>query len=51
MTRAALTAYAGPEVVAYARARSEAVTSLVSEVATAVADEGRGWSSWTAPGR
>ncbi|GIH74640.1 hypothetical protein [Planobispora longispora] len=40
VTRAALTAYAGPEVVAYARARSEAVTSLVSEVATAVADEG-----------
>ncbi|WP_031159298.1 hypothetical protein [Streptosporangium roseum] len=40
VTRAALTAYAGPEVVAYARARSEAVTSLVSEVSTAVTDEG-----------
>ncbi|WP_240506610.1 hypothetical protein [Thermoactinospora rubra] len=40
VTRAALTAYAGPEVVAYARARSETVTSLVSEVAQAVAAEG-----------
>ncbi|MFC4058185.1 hypothetical protein ACFOWE_07750 [Planomonospora corallina] len=40
VTRAALTAYAGPEVVAYARARSETVTSLVSEVSAAVADEG-----------
>ncbi|WP_436760502.1 hypothetical protein [Streptosporangium sp. V21-05] len=40
VTRAALTAYAGPEVVAYARARSEVVTSLVSEVSTAVTDEG-----------
>ncbi|MER7501404.1 hypothetical protein AB0L05_20770 [Nonomuraea pusilla] len=40
VTRAALTAYAGPEVVAYARARSETVTTLVSEVASAVADEG-----------
>lgn len=40
VTRAALTAYAGPEVVAYARARSEAVTSLVSEVSAAVAAEG-----------
>jgi len=40
VTRAALTAYAGPEVVAYARARSETVTSLVSEVSTAVTDEG-----------
>ncbi|HEX4817484.1 MAG TPA: hypothetical protein VFV66_32485 [Nonomuraea sp.] len=39
VTRAALTAYAGPEVVAYARARSETVTTLVSEVASAVADE------------
>jgi hypothetical protein len=40
VTRAALTAYAGPEVVAYARARSEVVTSLVSEISTAVTDEG-----------
>ncbi|MBB4940106.1 hypothetical protein FHR32_004411 [Streptosporangium album] len=40
VTRAALTAYAGPEVVAYARARSEVVTSLVSEVSAAVAAEG-----------
>jgi len=40
VTRAALTAYAGPEVVAYARARSETVTSLVSAVAEAVAEEG-----------
>ncbi|MFF3442884.1 hypothetical protein [Streptosporangium sp. NPDC002721] len=40
VTRAALTAYAGPEVVAYARARSEVVTSLVSDVSTAVTDEG-----------
>ncbi|WP_440098869.1 hypothetical protein [Streptosporangium sp. H16] len=40
VTRAALTAYAGPEVVAYARARSEVVTSLVSEVSTAVTAEG-----------
>ncbi|GAB2446205.1 hypothetical protein [Streptosporangium sandarakinum] len=40
VTRAALTAYAGPEAVAYARARSEAVTSLVSEVSAAVAAEG-----------
>ncbi|GII01074.1 hypothetical protein [Planobispora takensis] len=40
VTRAALTAYAGPEVVAYARARSETVTSLVSEVAAAVTAEG-----------
>ncbi|WP_113701967.1 hypothetical protein [Nonomuraea lactucae] len=40
VTRAALTAYAGPDVVAYARARSETVTTLVSEVASAVADEG-----------
>ncbi|MDP9862577.1 MULTISPECIES: hypothetical protein [Streptosporangium] len=40
VTRAALTAYAGPEVVAYARARSEVVTSLVSEVSTAVGAEG-----------
>ncbi|MGV9770956.1 hypothetical protein [Streptosporangium sp. NPDC003464] len=40
VTRAALTAYAGPEVVAYARARSEVVTSLVSEVSTAVSAEG-----------
>ncbi|MFF5245502.1 hypothetical protein ACFY3V_14585 [Streptosporangium sp. NPDC000095] len=40
VTRAALTAYAGPEVVAYARARSETVTSLVSEVSTAVTGEG-----------
>ncbi|WP_326636384.1 hypothetical protein OG884_23980 [Streptosporangium sp. NBC_01755] len=40
VTRAALTAYAGPEVVAYARARSEVVTSLVSDVSGAVAAEG-----------
>ncbi|WP_189235207.1 hypothetical protein [Planomonospora parontospora] len=40
VTRAALTAYAGPEVVAYARARSETVTSLVSEVSAAVSAEG-----------
>ncbi|MCG5216176.1 hypothetical protein [Streptosporangium sp. KLBMP 9127] len=40
VTRAALTAYAGPEVVAYARARSETVTSLVSIVSAAVAEEG-----------
>ncbi|MEU1384535.1 MULTISPECIES: hypothetical protein [unclassified Nonomuraea] len=40
VTRAALTAYAGPEVVAYARARSETVTTLVSEVSSAVAEEG-----------
>ncbi|GAA0366464.1 hypothetical protein GCM10009530_15320 [Microbispora corallina] len=40
VTRAALTAYAGPEVVAYARARSESVTSLVGEVSGAVAAEG-----------
>ncbi|MDP9846309.1 hypothetical protein [Streptosporangium lutulentum] len=40
VTRAALTAYAGPEVVAYARARSEVVTSLVSEISTAVTAEG-----------
>ncbi|GAA1264171.1 hypothetical protein GCM10009677_14950 [Sphaerisporangium rubeum] len=40
VTRAALTAYAGPDVVAYARARSETVTSLVSEVSAAVAAEG-----------
>ncbi|MBX6384231.1 MAG: hypothetical protein IRZ07_14880 [Microbispora sp.] len=40
VTRAALTAYAGPEAVAYARARSESVTSLVGEVAAAVTDEG-----------
>jgi hypothetical protein len=40
VTRAALTAYAGPDVVAYARARSETVTTLVSEVASAVAGEG-----------
>lgn len=53
VTRAALTAYAGPEVVAYARARSEVVTSLVSDVSGAVAAEGRAWSSWTpqAPSR
>ncbi|MEU6431333.1 hypothetical protein ABZ860_36015 [Microbispora sp. NPDC046973] len=40
VTRAALTAYAGPEAVAYARARSESVTSLVGEVAAAVRAEG-----------
>ncbi|MEU7941958.1 hypothetical protein [Microbispora bryophytorum] len=40
VTRAALTAYAGPETVAYARARSESVTSLVGEVAAAVTAEG-----------
>ncbi|WP_061299188.1 hypothetical protein [Herbidospora cretacea] len=40
VTRAALTAYAGPEVVAYARARSETVTSLVAEVSAAVTEEG-----------
>lgn len=40
VTRAALTAYAGPDVVAYARARSETVTTLVSEVASAVGEEG-----------
>ncbi|WP_433373985.1 hypothetical protein [Streptosporangium sp. CA-115845] len=40
VTRAALTAYAGPEVVAYARARSEVVTSLVSDVSAAVSAEG-----------
>lgn len=40
VTRAALTAYAGPEVVAYARARSEMVTSLVSDVSAAVTAEG-----------
>ena len=40
VTRAALTAYAGPDVVAYARARSETVTTLVSEVASATAAEG-----------
>ncbi|MCT9928959.1 hypothetical protein N5079_01860 [Planotetraspora sp. A-T 1434] len=40
VTRAALTAYAGPEVVAYARARSESVTSLVGEVSSAVTAEG-----------
>ncbi|WP_285773153.1 hypothetical protein [Microtetraspora sp. NBRC 13810] len=40
VTRAALTAYAGPEVVAYARARSETVTSLVSAVSAAVSAEG-----------
>ncbi|WP_067129103.1 hypothetical protein [Microtetraspora malaysiensis] len=40
VTRAALTAYAGPEVVAYARARSETVTSLVAEVSAAVTAEG-----------
>ncbi|MEV4061108.1 hypothetical protein [Nonomuraea dietziae] len=40
VTRAALTAYAGPDVVNYARARSETVTSLVSEVSAAVASEG-----------
>ncbi|MBB5134924.1 hypothetical protein HNP84_004658 [Thermocatellispora tengchongensis] len=40
VTRAALTAYAGPEVVAYARARSETVTSLVSMVSDAVTQEG-----------
>ncbi|MBB2909857.1 hypothetical protein FHS43_001103 [Streptosporangium becharense] len=40
VTRAALTAYAGPEVVAYARARSEVVTSLVSDVSAAVTGEG-----------
>ncbi|MBP2705895.1 hypothetical protein JOL79_18985 [Microbispora sp. RL4-1S] len=40
VTRAALTAYAGPEVVAYARARSESVTSLVGEVSSVVAAEG-----------
>ncbi|GAA2866510.1 hypothetical protein GCM10010517_26020 [Streptosporangium fragile] len=40
VTRAALTAYAGPEVVAYARARSEVVTSLVSDVSAAVTEEG-----------
>ncbi|MEU4835210.1 hypothetical protein [Streptosporangium sp. NPDC023615] len=40
VTRAALTAYAGPEAVAYARARSETVTSLVSDVSTAVTAEG-----------
>ncbi|MEU6997183.1 hypothetical protein [Nonomuraea sp. NPDC046570] len=40
VTRAALTAYAGPDVVAYARARSETVTSLVSDVSAAVAAEG-----------
>ncbi|WP_327044106.1 hypothetical protein OG320_20305 [Microbispora sp. NBC_01189] len=40
VTRAALTAYAGPEAVAYARARSESVTSLVGEVAAAVTAEG-----------
>ncbi|MET9340274.1 hypothetical protein ACWDLG_41635 [Nonomuraea sp. NPDC003727] len=40
VTRAALTAYAGPDVVNYARARSETVTSLVSEVSAAVAAEG-----------
>ncbi|PZG28421.1 hypothetical protein C1I98_32860 [Spongiactinospora gelatinilytica] len=39
VTRAALTAYAGPDVVAYARARSETVTSLVAAVSTAVAEE------------
>ncbi|SDK07023.1 hypothetical protein SAMN05421874_10529 [Nonomuraea maritima] len=40
VTRAALTAYAGPDLVAYARARSETVTTLVSEVSAAVAGEG-----------
>ncbi|MEU7890019.1 hypothetical protein AB0B54_31340 [Microbispora bryophytorum] len=40
VTRAALTAYAGPETVAYARARSESVTSLVGKVAAAVTAEG-----------
>ncbi|GII91129.1 hypothetical protein [Sinosporangium siamense] len=40
VTRAALTAYAGPDVVAYARARSETVTSLVADVSAAVAAEG-----------
>ncbi|MBO3744913.1 hypothetical protein J5X84_02460 [Streptosporangiaceae bacterium NEAU-GS5] len=40
VTRAALTAYAGPEVVAYARARSESVTSLVADVSAAVGSEG-----------
>ncbi|MFG1681347.1 hypothetical protein ACGFNP_14375 [Nonomuraea sp. NPDC049269] len=40
VTRAALTAYAGPDVVDYARARCETVTSLVSQVADAVASEG-----------
>lgn len=40
VTRAALTAYAGPEVVAYARARSESVTSLVADVSAAVTAEG-----------
>ncbi|MEV2273054.1 hypothetical protein [Nonomuraea africana] len=40
VTRAALTAYAGPDVVNYARARSETVTSLVSEVSAAVSAEG-----------
>ncbi|SDG62729.1 hypothetical protein SAMN05421505_10624 [Sinosporangium album] len=40
VTRAALTAYAGPDVVAYARARSETVTSLVADVSAAVTAEG-----------
>jgi hypothetical protein len=40
VTRAALTAYAGPEVVAYARARSESVTTLVAEVSAGVTVEG-----------
>ncbi|MFD0480672.1 hypothetical protein ACFQ0B_80515 [Nonomuraea thailandensis] len=40
VTRAALTAYAGPDVVSYAGARSETVTSLVAQVADAVASEG-----------
>ncbi|MFC4116998.1 hypothetical protein [Nonomuraea zeae] len=40
VTRAALTAYAGPDVVGYARARCATVTSLVSQVADAVASEG-----------
>ncbi|MFI6393782.1 hypothetical protein [Nonomuraea sp. NPDC050540] len=39
VTRAALSAYAGPDVVAYARARAETVTSLVAEVAKAVTCE------------
>ncbi|WP_283138349.1 hypothetical protein [Rhizohabitans arisaemae] len=40
VTRSALTAYAGPELVSYARARSETVTTLVADVAAGVAAEG-----------
>jgi hypothetical protein len=50
VTRAALTAYAGPEVVAYARARSETVTSLVAEVSAAVSEEGSGLTFMDATG-